>query len=193
MDRGFWPNMGSLYERRSDDMASEALISIFCADRPGLVAAVAGRLFDLGVNLGDTSFAVLGEGAEFTALCELPAGLDPSEVERELKELPELDEARVTVSKSKLGPYHKPSANVTHRIELSGHDRPGMIARLAEAFVQYDANIVRMTSEKVPGAEGDRYVTRFAVKIPAGRADACLATIGNTAGELKMTCRWEKV
>lgn len=173
-------------------MASKALISILGADRTGLVAAVAGRLYDLGINLGDTSFAVLGEGAEFTALCELPDGLEPAAVERELKELPELDEARVAVSKSKLGPYHKPSANVTHRIEVTGQDRPGLIARLAEAFGQYGANIVRMTSEKVPGAEGDRYVTRFAVWIPAARADACLATVGNTAGELKMAWRWEK-
>jgi glycine cleavage system transcriptional repressor len=37
-----------------------ALISIICEDRPGVIAAVTGRLYDLEINLGDTSFAVLG-------------------------------------------------------------------------------------------------------------------------------------
>ena len=36
------------------------LVSVFCPDRTGLIAAIAGRLFDLGANLGDTSFTVLG-------------------------------------------------------------------------------------------------------------------------------------
>ena len=45
-------------------MTTTALISIICEDHPGLIADVTGRLFDLGVNLGDTTFAVLGGGAE---------------------------------------------------------------------------------------------------------------------------------
>ena len=41
---------------------STALISIICEDRPGLIAAVTGLLFDLEINLADTTFAVLGIG-----------------------------------------------------------------------------------------------------------------------------------
>ena len=51
---------------------SIALISIHCEDRPGLVAGVTGRLYDLEINLGDTAFAVLGGGAELTLLAKLP-------------------------------------------------------------------------------------------------------------------------
>ena len=49
------------------------LVSVFCPDRTGLVSAIAGRLFEIGANLGDTSFAVLGAGAEFSAICDIPA------------------------------------------------------------------------------------------------------------------------
>ena len=52
-----------------------ALVSILAQDRVGLVSEVADHLFDAGVNLGDTTFAVLGSGAESTAVCELPNGL----------------------------------------------------------------------------------------------------------------------
>ena len=43
-----------------------ALISILCEDHAGLIADVTGRLYDLGINLGDTTFAVLGGGAKLT-------------------------------------------------------------------------------------------------------------------------------
>src|SRR3972149_708038 len=83
---------------RGTAMATTALISIICADRTGLVAAIAGRLFDLGANLGDTTFAVLGGAAEFTTVCELPDTLSLKTVERELRALPALAEATVTIS-----------------------------------------------------------------------------------------------
>jgi glycine cleavage system transcriptional repressor len=59
-----------------------ALVSILAQDRVGLVSEVADHLFEAGVNLGDTTFAVLGTGAEFTAVCELPNGLALGALER---------------------------------------------------------------------------------------------------------------
>jgi len=56
-------------------MDTVALISVLCEDNPGLIAAITGRLYDIGANLGDTTFAVLGGAAEFTGVCELPASV----------------------------------------------------------------------------------------------------------------------
>ena len=91
-------------------MERTALITILCPDRAGLVAAVAGRLFDLGVNLRDTSFAVLGQGAEFTAVCDLTHDLAHETVERELRGLDELDGAEVTVRAFTMAPDAGPTA-----------------------------------------------------------------------------------
>jgi predicted amino acid-binding ACT domain protein len=76
-------------------MASVALVSVLGPDRVGLVAAIAEHLFDVGVNLRDTTFAALGSGAEFVALCELPADLTAADIEAGLKLLPELDGAEI--------------------------------------------------------------------------------------------------
>jgi glycine cleavage system transcriptional repressor len=173
-------------------MAKTALISILCEDRTGLIAAITGRLFDLGANLGDTTFAVLGTGAEFTSVCEVPESLSLGQVEDELKGLPELRDAKLTVTAFSYKPVHGPSGHITHRIEIVGPDSPGLIARLSEAFGDYGANIVRLNSERVPGTGGVSYATRIAVSIPPGKEQACLATVGNTAAELKLTCRWDK-
>jgi len=173
-------------------MAKTALVSILCEDRTGLIAAITGRLFDLGVNLGDTTFAVLGTGAEFTTVCELPDSLALGEIESALNDLPELRDAKLTVAPFSFKPVHGPSGHITHRIEIVGPDSPGLVARVSEAFGDYGANIVRLNSERVPGSGGVSYATRIAVSIPPGKEQACLATVGNTAAELKLTCRWDK-
>lgn len=172
-------------------MAKSALVSIICEDRTGLIAAITSRMFDLGINLGDTTFAVLGTGAEFTTLCEIPDDISLGEVENELLELPELEDAKLTVSPFSFQAHHAPSGQITHRIELVGDDSPGLIARLSEVFGDYGANIVRLNSERIPGASGARYATRIAVSIPKDKEQACLATVGNTAAQMSLACRWE--
>jgi len=171
---------------------SNVLVSVFCPDRTGLVSAIAGYLFEVGANLGDTSFAVLGGGAEFSSVCLLPSHISIEALEADLTALPELvDATSITVKPFGLEAQHGANAQVTHVVTVGGGDRPGLIARLSEAFTQFRANIVRMDAQRVPVQGGSRYVTRFAVSIPPTSADACLNTVANTAGELGLTCSWD--
>jgi glycine cleavage system transcriptional repressor len=170
-----------------------ALISIICQDSAGLIADVTGRLYDLGVNLGDTTFAVLGGGAEFTLVGKLPPDLTLPDVERELRALPLLQGAQLTVAPFTFRESHDQSAQITHRIELTGDDSPGLIARLSEAFRPMGANIVRLNSESVPSASGARFMLRLAVFVPESKAAVCMATVANTAGQMNLTCRWQQV
>jgi glycine cleavage system transcriptional repressor len=173
-------------------MASVALVSVLCADRVGLVSAIADHLFDAGVNLRDTVFAALGSGAEFTAVCELPEGLAVEELESGLSQLEALERAQVRVVPYSFDPEPGEAARVTHRIAVAGGDQLGLVARLADVFAQYDANIVRLKARKLAQAEGGLYVTRFAVFIPPDRSDLCLATVANTAGTLGLACTVEE-
>lgn len=168
---------------------NSVLISIFCPDRTGLVAAITGRLFEVGANLGDTSFAMLGSGAEFTSVCDLPQDISAADLEGDLASLPELAGARVSVRAFDMDQAAGPLGRVTHRVVLSGGDRPGLIARLSEVFGEFKANIVRLDAQRVP--EQGLYVTRLAVSIPE-RAEACLNTVANTAGELNLSCHVEE-
>lgn len=165
-------------------MTLNALVSIIGPDRIGLVSAISSRLFDLGANLGDTSFAVLGGGAEFTAICAFSTEMDVQTLQSELKALPQSEGAEVTVTLVDMPIVHPASESITHTLTMSGGDSPGLMARLCEVFEQFDANIVRMNSERVPGGDHDQYVITAAVAIPPSATKTCLATIGNTAGEL---------
>ena len=165
-------------------MTKYALVSIFCPDREGLIAAISGRLFDLGVNLGDTSFAVLGEGAKFTSVCELPEDVSFDDLRIELSGIEMLNGADIEVTDFTLAPLHGPSGRITHRITRSGGEQPGLIARLCEVFIEFKANIVRLVSETT---EDGSYVIRLSVYIPDNGADACLATVKNTAEGLQLS------
>lgn len=168
-------------------MTTPVRIAFLCPDRIGLVAAVAARLFDFGADLGDISFTVLGESANFTAVCDIPADLDLETLERELKGLEQLKDAELTVSRFKIPSLKAVGGAVTHRLVLTGGNRPGLIARLSEALIDYRANVVHLTAEVIPGGTNENYVIAAAVSIPSEKTHACLATMDNVAQQLSMT------
>jgi glycine cleavage system transcriptional repressor len=170
-----------------------ALVSTFCPDRVGLVSGITGHLFELGINLRDATFASLGSGAEFSAVCELPSTLTVADVQASLSALPELAGAEVKVTPFAFDPVPGPQALITHRIEVSGGDQPGLIARLSEIFTQFEANIVRLDAQTLPDRSGERYALRFSVAIPPERADVCLSAIANTAESLSLNCKTESL
>ncbi|MBX6323859.1 MAG: ACT domain-containing protein [Rhodospirillaceae bacterium] len=167
------------------------VVSVLCPDSPGLVAAITGRLFDLGANLGDASFAAAAGTAELRAVCEVPRAVTQARIEKELASLPELAGARFVVHPVSPPTQPGPPAPVTHRVEIAGADMPGLIARVSEAFAGYGANIVRLSSRQIREPAGIRYRLRLAVCVPPEKAEACWATVENTAAELKLACRYE--
>ena len=171
-------------------MKQNFLISIFCADQTGLVAAIANRLFELGGNLGDTAFSVLGTGAEFTTVCELPNTIDIDELGQELRQLEQLSKAEISIPPFTLDAIHGPRGHVTHRITIQGGDQPGLIARLCETFIEFNTNIVRLSAEVT---EQHEYALRLSVNIPPEKVTSCLATVSNTAEGLQLSCRFEAV
>lgn len=174
-----------------DRGADRVLISIVSPDQVGLIAAVTGELFDLGVNLEDASFAVLGAGCEFSCVAWLGAGVTAGEVEGAIQSLDLLASAEIRVTPLPFSAAQKETADITHVIELEGGDRPGLIARMAEVFSDFGANVVRMNSRlKTGGAGANVYLTTFAVWMPAGRAESCLTAVHNTAGQLNLSCRY---
>lgn len=175
-------------------MAATYRLTLTCADRSGLVAAITGMLFDLGGNLGDTSFAVFGTEAEFTTLVDMPEAITAEDVRAELSGLGLPAGARIDIVPFDRPDERDPMGRATHVITLSGGDQPGLIARLAEVFVEFGANIVHLEAGLDRGPEpGGHYSTRFSVALNEATADKCLATVANTAESLHLDCRWETV
>lgn len=170
----------------------KALLSVYSSDRVGLISEVTGHLFDRGINLGDTTFAILGKGGEFTSIIEIPADIKEDELASELKSINGLDGAEVDIKRFSIADTHTPPKDITHRIKCEGEDQPGLLARMSEVFINFDANIVRLKSDQLETPSGTHFITRFSVNIPEKRAASCLAALSNTAAELGQVLRTEE-
>ena len=167
-------------------MHNAYLVSVLSSDKTGLVSAISGCLFDLGINLGSTSFTILGSGAKFTAVCESASGVSKASLEEALASLAELSGAEIQVVDFEFSPSPAANTEITHRITIQGGDHPGLVARLTEVFMEFDANIVRLNAEPISNDGEKQYLIRIAVWMPANREHACLASISNTASSLQM-------
>jgi len=167
------------------------LLSLFCADRHGLISSVTGALFDLGINIGDSNFSLLGQGAKYTAVCALPSNLSQESLQEQLQQLPQLSDAKISLTPYELSPKPASNANITHHITLQGRDQPGLVTRLTEVFSEFEANIVHLNTKSFPQADVDHYLIRIAAFLPSERATACLATIENTASSMQISCEWD--
>jgi glycine cleavage system transcriptional repressor len=169
------------------------LVTVLSSDKTGLVSVISGCLFDLGINLGSTSFTVLGSGAKFTAVCEAGTDVSKNTLEDALNALPELDGAEVQVADFAFSPDLPANAEITHRITIQGGDHPGLVARLSEVFNEFDANIVRLNADRLVDENRDEYLIQIAAWIPASREHACLASVSNTATSLGMQCSYTRL
>ena len=169
------------------------LVSVLSSDKTGLVTAISGCLFDLGINLGSTSFTVLGSGAKFTAVCESTSDVSKESLEEALASLPELSGAEIQVVDFEFSPKPAANAEITHRITIQGGDHPGLVARLTEVFMEFDVNIVRLNAEPISNDGENQYLIRISVWMPANREHACLASISNTASSLQMQCSYTRL
>jgi len=162
-------------------MPKQVRIHISCPDDRGLLAAVTALVFDLGGDLGDATFALLGERAELICVCAVPIDLAEEALERAIATLSALSKGEVSVRPFRLGHVHAQSGHTTHVIRVRGHDRPGLVAQLAEGISELGANVVRFDAEYDEGDSGGEYAMRFELWIPQGLEDAVLAQAANTA------------
>ncbi len=163
------------------------LISIVGRDRVGVISDVTGYLFDIGANLADSSYAVLGEGFEFSAVATFPPAFDPGEGQAGLAALDSLNGARITIEPFDFEPTRGETARITHTVEITGGDRPGLVARISEVLGDYDANIVRMSSKRAVSADGvAHYRTRFAIYVAEDREEMMSSALFNTAGSMRL-------
>ncbi len=170
------------------------LISIVGRDQVGVVSEVTSYLFDTGANVADSSYAVLGEGFELSAVVTFGAASDTTEIEIGLSELATLVGARIAIVPFDFDTTRGETATISHTVEITGGDRPGLIARVSEVLMEYGANIVRMSSKRSVDEQGTaHYRTRFAICAPKGRVEALSAALSNTAGSLRLNCDVEPV
>jgi glycine cleavage system transcriptional repressor len=170
------------------------LITIIGRDQVGVVSDVSSYLFDIGANLADSSYSILGQGFEFSCVAGFDSDVTAAEINKGLAEIDCLIGARITVDTFEFETARGDAARITHIVDITGGDRPGLVARMSEVLMEYDANIVRMSSKRQVDGDGTaHYRTRFAINAAPERFEGLSAALFNTAGSLRLDCNIEEV
>ena len=151
-------------------------------DRPGIVAALAGALFELGCNLEDVSSTILRGSFAIMLVVEAPEGVDGIDLEHRLDT--ELNAMGMSVKVRGARSERAPSAPTTHTLVAYGSDRPGLVARMAAALAQRDVNITDLSCRLV-GDEEPVYAMVAELAVPRDTDDDDLSrAISDLAAEM---------
>lgn len=139
----------------------EVAITAIGADRPGIVAAVAEVLFDLGCNLADCSMNLLRDQFAMILLVQLPDAVSTEQLDAALR----VPSERLGLLTQVRAVAHHEAAHPARPfvVSLYGADRPGLVYRVAQALAEKNINITDLISHLADGV----YTMILDIDIPA--------------------------
>ncbi|MCS6999136.1 MAG: amino acid-binding protein [Aquificaceae bacterium] len=125
------------------------MLSLFGKDRPGIVAGVSKALYELGMNLEDSSMTRLN--GEFTIMLIVGSDRDISaeEVLQSLKEVGQ--EFELFMVCRELEDVVYPQAEAIYRVVVFGSDKPGIVYGVTSKLASLGFNISDLRTEKRGG------------------------------------------
>ncbi len=134
------------------------------ADRPGILAALAGALAEAGANLEDVSSTILRGHFASMLVVDAP-GTDPGGLERSLAGA--VADMGVTVLVRAVGDEASRGAAPTHVLVAYGADHPGIVARLASLLASRGVNLTDVIC-RVISPEQPVYTLVAELELPPG-------------------------
>jgi glycine cleavage system regulatory protein len=124
-------------------MRNSFVLTIIGNDRTGLVQRVADRIAAVGANWEESRMARLA--GQFAGI--LLVTVDAARADELVGSLRKLDADGLTVSVRPTAEHTAPSATVRLALELTAHDRPGIVRDIATIFAERGINVEELESE----------------------------------------------
>lgn len=126
------------------------MLTLVGEDRPGIVAKVTDKLFEVGANLGEASMMRLG--ANFTIMMMVDYAGKSDQLERLLE--PVAEELGLRVHADEVSAHLHRHVEPDVAITVYGADQAGIVARVAGALAEAGLNILELDSD-VAGSEAE--------------------------------------
>lgn len=153
-----------------------AMLTAFGQDRPGIVAALAEGLYQLGCNIEDTCMTRLRGEFSMMLMIRLPEGLTAGQLADRLtpytsplmltvlcRDLPAQAAERVTEPDTSL-----------YMLSVYGADHPGIVAQVVRVVADHDGNITDMNTRVIGTMDRPVYVMILEIQLPASADPAAL-------------------
>lgn len=115
---------------------AEYAVTAIGVDRPGIVAAVAAALLEVGGNVEDSAMTILG--GHFSIVLLVATAAEQDALEASLRAA--TADLGLTVNVSPVGAGND-SALPTHVLSVYGADKPGILAGVTRTLADADANV----------------------------------------------------
>jgi glycine cleavage system transcriptional repressor len=152
---------------------SEFAVWALGADRPGIVAAVTGALYEQGGNLKDCSMTVLSGHFAMMMLVEGPEGLSASTLEAALADARARFDLTVAVR-----PVGEATPLVTegdiYIVSVYGSDHPGILHRIATVLADANVNVTDVNTRIIGDVDEPVYAMLLEVTLPPDLEPAVL-------------------
>ena len=163
-------------------------VSAIGADRPGIVAAVTGVLYEKGCNLEDTEMAVLRGHFAMMLVVSAPAGLTASTLETALTEAAGTGDLLVAVRAIDDDVPSSPPGD-RWSVAVYGADHPGIVHGVTQLLAEAGANIVDLETRVIGEPDRPVYAMLLEVTLPAAvDGEAVAAALVEHGRELGVEC-----
>jgi glycine cleavage system transcriptional repressor len=137
-------------------------------DRPGIVAGVSKVLFDLGVNIEDSSMTILRSEFAMILIISIEEKIEASDFGEHFRELRDELGLFITVKEIEEREIYskKPFNGVPYIISVIGTDKPGIVYRVAQLLSSKKINITDLNTKVIPGDETPVYTMIIEVDVP---------------------------
>lgn len=134
------------------------IVSIFGKDRPGIVAGVSKVLYELGLNIEDSSMTRLNGEFTIMLIVRSEKDINSEDILQSLQQVGR-DFELVMVCKE-LEEVLYPQWEALYRIVVFGYDKPGIVYSVASKLASFGFNISDLRTEK----RGNLYVMLMEVE-----------------------------
>jgi glycine cleavage system transcriptional repressor len=158
---------------------SIVVITAVGRDGPGIIAALAKAVFDLGGNLDDASMTRLHGAFAAMVAARLPAGKSEDDARDALRPLAEERGLTVTVQAVPDAPAETPPDTL---VTVYGADKPGIVYRVAAALAALGVNVTDMDTRLTGTEDAPVYIMLLEAAVGAVDLAATTTLLAATLG-----------
>src|SRR3569833_2360332 len=148
-------------------MKQVVVITASGQDRPGIVAALAKAMFDIGANLDDATMTRLHDAFATMVSAALPEGMSVDDCRAALKPVAESNGLTLTVQA--VPSNRVEDAPPDHLLTVYGTDKPGIVYHVAQKLADRGINITDMDTRRAGSDEAPLYI--MVIEIASGNVD----------------------
>jgi glycine cleavage system transcriptional repressor len=137
-------------------MKQIVVITAVGQDRPGIVAALARALFDIGANLDDATMTRLHTAFATMVSAALPEGVSVDDCRRALD--PIANNMGLTVTVQPVPSDKKEATPPDHLLTVYGTDKPGIVYHVAQRLAERGINITDMDTRRAGTDQSPLYI-----------------------------------